>query len=77
MVKNPPAVQETQETTALTPGLERSPGGENGNPAEYSCLEKVSCTEEPGGLQSTGCMTQSDMTERLSRRRNSILRVEQ
>ena len=23
----------------LTPGLGRSPGGENGNPLQYSCLE--------------------------------------
>ena len=29
------------------PGLGRSPGGEHGNPLQYSC-------EEPGGLQSVG-----------------------
>ena len=31
MVKNPPAMQD--------PGSGRSPGGGNGNPLQYSCLE--------------------------------------
>ena len=38
------------------PGLGKSPGGENGNPLQYSCLDKgrqISWTEEPGGPQST------------------------
>ena len=35
------------------PGLERSPGGGNGNPLQYSCLE-IPWTEDPGGLQSMG-----------------------
>ena len=34
-VKNPPAMQETQKI----PGSGRSPGGGNGNPLQYSCLE--------------------------------------
>ena len=34
-------------------GLGRSPGGENSNPLQYSCL-KIPWTEEPGGLQSIG-----------------------
>ena len=33
-------------------GFGGSPGGGNGNPLQYSCLEKILCTEEPGGLQS-------------------------
>ena len=33
------------------PGLERSTGGGNGKPLQYSCLENPQ-TEEPGGLQS-------------------------
>ena len=33
------------------PGLERSPGGEHGNPLQYSYL-KNSMEQEPGGLQS-------------------------
>ena len=33
------------------PGLGRSPGGEHGNPLQYSCLENP-MEEESGGLQS-------------------------
>ena len=32
-------MQETKENTGLIPGLGRSPGGGNGNPLQYSCLE--------------------------------------
>ena len=39
--------------SGLISGSRRSPGGENGNPLQYSCLEN-SMTEEPGGLQSMG-----------------------
>ena len=39
---------------SLIPGLGRSPGEGNGNPLQYPCLEKISCTEEPGRLQSMG-----------------------
>ena len=35
------------------PGLGRSPGEENGNPLQYSCLE-TPWMEEPGGLESMG-----------------------
>ena len=35
----------------LIPGWQRSPGGGNGNPLQYSCLENP-WTEEPDGLQS-------------------------
>ena len=37
-----------------TPGLGRSPEGGNDNPLQYSCLEKIPWTEEPGGLQFPG-----------------------
>ena len=37
MVKDLPAVQETW--LASTPGSGRSPGEENSNPLQYSCLE--------------------------------------
>ena len=37
LVKNLPAMQETG--LDLIPGLGRSPGEENGNPLQYSCLE--------------------------------------
>ena len=36
MVKNLPA---NAGDMGLIPGLGRSPGGENGNPFQYSCLE--------------------------------------
>ena len=36
MVKNLPA---NAGDTHSVPGLERSPGGGNGNPLQYSCLE--------------------------------------
>ena len=41
-VKDPPAIQETACSTGdpgLIPGSGRSPGEENGNPLQYSCLE--------------------------------------
>ena len=36
VVKNPPA---KAGDMGLIPGLGRFPGGENGNPLQYSCLE--------------------------------------
>ena len=50
VVKNLPA---NEGDAGLIPGSERSLGGENGNPLQYSCL-KIPRTEEPGGLQSIG-----------------------
>ena len=47
------------------PRSRRSPGGGNGNPFQYSCPEKISWTEKPGGLQSMG-LQRADVTERLS-----------
>ena len=39
-VKNSPAMQETQEMWLQSLGREDSPRGGNGNPLQYSCLEK-------------------------------------
>ena len=39
MVKNPPANSGTTGDVGLIPGLGRSPGGGNGTPLQYSCLE--------------------------------------
>ena len=47
VVENPPANAGDARHLDLIPGLERSPGGGNGNPFQYSCQDK---TEEPGGL---------------------------
>ena len=38
MVKNPPA---NAGDKILIPGLGSSPGGGNGNPLQYSCLENL------------------------------------
>ena len=48
VVKNPPAKEEMCGFDLWAGG---SPGEENGNPLQYSCLE-ISLTEEPGRLQS-------------------------
>ena len=40
MVKNPPVKAGDTGDVGLIPGLRRSPGGRNGNPLQYSCLEK-------------------------------------
>ena len=45
--------------TGLIPGSGRSPGVENGNPLQYSCLEKIPWTEEPGRLWSMGSQSQT------------------
>ena len=39
MVKNLPASAGDVRNVGSVPGLGRSPGGENGNPLQYSCLE--------------------------------------
>ena len=36
------------------PGSGRSPGGGRDNPVQYSCLETIPWTEEPGELQFIG-----------------------
>ena len=39
VVKNPPANAEDVSDMGSNPGSGRSPGGEHGNPLQYSCLE--------------------------------------
>ena len=39
MVKNPPANAGDAGDMGSIPGLGRSPGGRNGNPLQYPCLE--------------------------------------
>ena len=41
MVKNLPAKGEDIRDTSSIPGLGRSPGGGNGNPLQYFCLENL------------------------------------
>ena len=52
-VKNPPANARDIRDVGSIPGSGRSPGGENGNPFQYSCPENL-WTEEPGELWSIG-----------------------
>ena len=47
MVKNPPAMQETQVTSL---SQEEPPGEGNGNPLQYSCLEN---SMDTGAQQAT------------------------
>ena len=68
MVKNLPANAGNAEDVGLMPGSGRSPGGENDNPLQDSCLEN-SMTEEPGGLQSMGSQSQTRLKQ-LSTRTN-------
>ena len=62
MLRNFPGGSRVKNLTASVgdegsiPGLGKSPGGENGNPLQYSCLDvgrQISWTEEPDGPQST------------------------
>ena len=64
MVKNLPASAEYIRDASSVPGLGRSPGGEHGNPLQYSDLEN---SMDRGGwwLQSMG-VQRVDMTEQLS-----------
>ena len=59
MVKHPPA---NAGNSSSIPELGRSPGGGNGNPLQYSCLEN--CMDR-GALQATvhGGHKKSDVTE--------------
>ena len=52
MVKNRPANARDVRDMGSIPGPGRSPGGEHGNPLQYSWIEhmKIPWTEEPGGL---------------------------
>ena len=53
MVKKLPADAGNVRDMSLIPESERSPGGGNGNPLQYS-FWRISWTEEPRGLQSIG-----------------------
>ena len=48
-------MEETGETPVQSLGQEDPPGGENGNPLQYSC-GKIPQTEEHGGLQTVGSL---------------------
>ena len=58
-VKNPPANAVGTGNTGLLPGSGRSPGGRNGNPLQYSCLENPM---DRGGWQA---IAHGDATEHV------------
>ena len=62
VVKSLPADAGDLGDVGLIPGLGRSPGGENGNPLQYSCLEKSHGQRSMSGYGPHGCK-ESDMTE--------------
>ena len=62
MVKNPPANVGDISDAGSIPGLGRSPGGEHGNPLQYSCLDKSHGQRSLVGYSSWD-HKESDMTE--------------
>ena len=50
-------MQETQGDASLIPGLGRAPGGGNGDPLQYSCLENP-LTEKPPVIRIAKSWTQ-------------------
>jgi len=59
VVKNLPANAGDAGDVGSIPDSGRSPGGGNGNPFQYYCLENF-MDREPGGLQSMGCKVRHD-----------------
>ena len=53
-VKNPHANAGDIRDEGSVSGLGRSPGGEDGNPLQYCCLERIPWIEEPHQPQSIG-----------------------
>ena len=62
LIKNPPAIQETQADTSTICGSGRAPGGGHGSPLQYSCLENPKYRGAQQGYNPKG-HKESDMTE--------------
>ena len=62
VVKNPSANAGDVRDVGSIPGSGRSPGGGNGNPLQYSCLEKFHGQRRLAGYRPWG-HKESDMTE--------------
>ena len=62
-VKNPPANEGDARDMGLILGLGRSPGGGNGNPFQYSCLENLMDRGAWWATYSPWDHKESDMTE--------------
>ena len=65
VIKNPSTDAGDTEGVGSIPGWRRSPGGGNGNPLQYSCLENPM---DRGAWRATvhGVTKESDTTEQLS-----------
>ena len=63
-VKNPRAMHENTEDADSISGLGRSPGGRNGNPPQYSCLENP--MDRGFWWATVQRITESDTTKGLS-----------
>ena len=61
MVKNPCASAGDIRDTGSIPGSGRSPGGQHGNPLQYSCLENP--TDRGGWWAIVHRIAELDMTE--------------
>ena len=55
VVKNPPANAGDVRDACLIPGSGRSPGGGDGNPLKYSCLEDLMDRALMAGYSPQGC----------------------
>ena len=64
VVKNPPANAEDTGDMSSIPGSGRSPGGGNGNPLHYSCLEKSHGQRSLADYSPQSCK-ESDTTEHV------------
>ena len=53
VIESQPASAEDVRSSGSIPGSRRFPGGEHGNPLQYSCLQNPH-GQEPGGLPSIG-----------------------
>ena len=65
VVKNPPANAGDAKDMGSIPGPGRCPGGGNGNPLQYPCLENPMDRGTWRAIVHRGC-TESDTTEQLS-----------
>ena len=65
MVKNLPANAGDIRESGSIPGLGRYPGEENGNPLSILAWS-IPWTEEPGGLQSMGSHSQTQLSTHAS-----------
>ena len=73
MVKNPPASAGDARDAGLIPGWGRSPEEGNGNPLQYSCLDRKSHRQKNLVGYSPWDCRESDMTERLSTTTTSLV----